>query len=84
MANCSNISVHGKESIAINKDFTLDFILHVLEMSVNSLSINKLTKSQNRSVTFFLNQCVFQDLAMEKMIDSAKGREGLYYLIPQD
>ena len=53
-------------------------------MSVNSLSINKLTKSQNRSVTLFLNQCVFQDLAMEKMIDSAKGREGLYYLIPQD
>ena len=30
--NGSNILVHGKESVAINKDITLDFVLHVLEM----------------------------------------------------
>ena len=84
MEKCSNIPMHGKWSIAINKDITLDFILHVPEMSTNLLSISKLMKSQNYSVTFFSNRCVFQDLATGKTIGNTKEREGLYYLNPQD
>ena len=48
-------------------------------MSCNLLSISKLTKSQNCSITFFSNRCVSQDLTMRKMIGSAEEREGLYY-----
>ncbi|RVW46160.1 hypothetical protein CK203_076170 [Vitis vinifera] len=57
--------------------------VHVPKMSANLLSISKLTKSQNYSVTFFSNRCVFQDLT-RKTIGNAEKREGLYYLIPQD
>ena len=46
VANGSNIPVHGKGSIAINKHITLDSVLHVPEMSTNLLSISKLAKSQ--------------------------------------
>ena len=84
MAKGSNIPVHGKGRIAINKDITLDSVLHVPKMSVNLLSISKLTKSQNCLVMFFSNQCVFQDLTMGKTISNVEEREGLYYLIPQD
>ena len=57
--------------------------VHVPKMSANLLSISKLTKSQNYSVTFFSNRCVFQDLT-RKTTGNAEKREGLYYLIPQD
>ena len=39
----SHIPVHGKESIMINENITLDFVLHVPQMSCNLLSISKLT-----------------------------------------
>ena len=84
VANGLNIPVHGKWSIVINKHITLDSVLHVPEMSTNLLSISKLMKSQNYSVTFFSNRCVFQDLIIGKIIGNAEKREDLYYLIAQD
>ena len=59
---------------------SLDSVLHVPQLSYNLLSISKLTKSQNCSITFFSNRCVFQDLTTRKMIGSSEKREGLLYL----
>ena len=68
----------GKGSISVAPRLTLNFVLHVPELSCNLLYISKLTKSLNH-VIFYPN-CIFQDLTMGKRIDSAKEKEGLYYL----
>ena len=66
--------------MSLSPKITLTCVLHVPKMSCNLLSIKKLTKTSNCSVTFFPNHCVFQDLSSRKMIVSAKERNGLYYL----
>ena len=53
-------------------------------MSCNLLSINKLAKSQNCFVTFFPIHCVIQNLTMGKMMDYAKERGDLYYLVTKE
>ena len=68
----------GKGSISVAPRLTLNFVLHVPELSCNLLYISKLTKSLNH-VIFYPN-CIFQDLTMGKRIGSAKEKEGLYYL----
>lgn len=47
----------------LNPLFTLKKVLHVLNITINLLSIRKLIQDINCSVTFFLNHCIFQDLA---------------------
>jgi len=44
------------------------------------LSIRKLIKDINCSVTFFLDHCIFQDLATGRTIGQARVKDGLYML----
>jgi len=55
-------------------------VLHVPSLSTNLLSVHKLTQDLNCHVIFSSHICVFQDLAMEKMIGVAKAQNGLCYL----
>ena len=55
-------------------------MLHVPNLITNLLSIPKLIKDINCSVTFFLDHCIFQDLATGRMIGQAKVKDGLYIL----
>ena len=84
VANGSLTPVSGKNNVSVTPKITLSSVLHVLNMSCNLLSISKLTKSQNYSVTFFSTHCVFEDLTTGKVIGSAKEREGLYYLVTEE
>ena len=84
VANGSLTPVSGKNNVSVTPKITLSSVSHVLNMSCNLLSISKLTKSQNYSVTFFSTHCVFEDLTTGKVIGSAKEREGLYYLVTEE
>ena len=59
IANGSLTPISGKGNILVTHNITLSSVLHVLNMSCNLLSINKLKKSQNCSITFFLADRVF-------------------------
>ena len=49
-------------------------------IQVNLMSVSRLTRELNCSMTFFPHWCVLQDLATRRMIDLGKQRDGLYYL----
>jgi hypothetical protein len=64
--------VAGQGTIPLNPVFTLKRVLHVPNLTANLLSIQKLIKDINCSVTFFLDHCIFQDLAAGRMIGQAR------------
>lgn len=49
-------------------------------MCPKCLSINKLAKTRNYSIIFYLNYHVFHNQISRKMIGNAKEKNGLYYL----
>lgn len=53
---------------------------YVPKLSINLLSIPKLTTDLNCKVVFYPNYCVFQKLVTGKTIGLAKERECLYIL----
>ncbi|KAF7814526.1 Retrovirus-related Pol polyprotein from transposon TNT 1-94 [Senna tora] len=67
-------------SIKISTTLTLMNVLYVPALACNLLSISKLTQDNNYCATFRAHDCVFQDLASEKMIGNAKEYNGLYIL----
>jgi hypothetical protein len=73
-------TIAGQGTIPLNPVFTLKRVLHVPNLTANLLSIRKLIKDINCSVTFFLDHCIFQDLATGKMIGQARVKDGLYML----
>ena len=54
--------------------------LCVPTFKVNLMSVSRLTRDLNCSMTFFPHWCVLQDLATRRMIGLGKQRDGLYYL----
>ena len=84
VANGSLTPINDKDNVSITLNITLSSVLHVSNMFCNLLFINKLTKSQNYSITFFPTNFVFQNLTMRKMIGSAKEREGFYYVVTKE
>ncbi|CAA3022790.1 uncharacterized protein LOC111406837 [Olea europaea subsp. europaea] len=67
-------------SYQLSEELKLDGVLHVPKFRVNLLSISKLTKALNCTVTFFSDFCVIQDVDMKSMIGLGKQYNGLYYL----
>ena len=56
----------------INAKTEVPDVLHVPSFHVNLLSVSKLTKSLNCSLTFYPDFCVLQDLETKKMIGLGK------------
>lgn len=79
LAAGSTTNVDGLGSITLNSSHSLDSILHVPRFPYSLMSVSKLTKSLNYSVTFFPGSCVFQDLLTGKKIDGVAEHGGLYY-----
>jgi hypothetical protein len=52
-------TIAGQGTIPLNPVFTLKRVLHVPNLTANLLSIQKLIKDINCSVTFFLDHCKF-------------------------
>ena len=79
IADGSLSSIAGKGSIKLSDNLILKSVLHVPNLSCNLLSVSKLSQDSNCSVVFYPTKCEFQDMVTEKMIGSARMRDGLYY-----
>lgn len=79
IADSSLSAVAGEGSIDISKTLVLHNVLHVPNLSCNLLSVSKLSQDLKYCVNISSNPCVFQDLALGKLIGNAKEISGLYY-----
>lgn len=66
-------SISSKGNVNVSPTLSLSSVLHVPKFATNLLSISRLTKDLNCSITFFPSYYVFQDLDSQRMIGS--GRE---------
>lgn len=83
IADGSITTVAGQGDIILSKSLTLKNVLHVPKLLANLVSVTKLTKDCNCSVTFFPSYCVFQEQDTKRTIGRARERDGLYYLEDQ-
>ena len=79
VADGTMASIPGKGTIPLTF-LSLKFVLYVSKLSINLLSIHKLTKDLNCKVVFSSDDCVFQEPVTGMTIGLAKDREGLYFL----
>jgi len=68
-------------TLHLNSIISLKNVLGVPSFKVDLMSISRITRGLNCSVTFFPYWCVLQDLAMKTTIGLGKQRGGLYYLV---
>ncbi|KAL6182057.1 hypothetical protein ACLB2K_043480 [Fragaria x ananassa] len=68
-------------SVLLNSHYYLDNVLYIPNFKVDLLSISRLTRGLNCSVTFSPYWCILQDLVSRKTIGLGKERNGLYYLV---
>ena len=80
LANGSLSKVVGSGTTYLSPDIELLSVLHVPGFPFNLLSISKITKALNCSVSFYPSLCIFQDLKTWRMIGMGHEVDGLYYL----
>jgi hypothetical protein len=80
LANGSLSIVAGSNYTHLSPDIKLLSVLHVPGFPFNLLSISKITKVLNCSVSFYPSLCIFQDLKTRRMIGMGHKVGGLYYL----
>lgn len=68
--NCYHILKHETPNVLYLPDFIF-----------NLLSISKFTKENNCSLTFYAENCLFQDLQNWKLMGIGRTRHELYYLV---
>ncbi|KAI9197977.1 hypothetical protein LWI28_007873 [Acer negundo] len=73
--------ITAKGSLPLNSVYYLHDVLCVPTFKVDLMSVSRLTKGLNCSITFFSYWCILQDLATRRMIGLGKQRDGLYYLV---
>ncbi|KAI9185245.1 hypothetical protein LWI28_005591 [Acer negundo] len=74
-------NIVAKGSLPLNSVYYLNDVLCVPTFKVDLMSVSRLTRGLNCSITFFPYWCVLQDLATRRMIGLGKQRDGLYYLV---
>ncbi|KAK0601793.1 hypothetical protein LWI29_027437 [Acer saccharum] len=74
-------NIVAKGSLPLNSVYYLHDVLCVPTFKVDLMSVSRLTRALNCSITFFPYWCVLQDLATRRMIGLGKQRDGLYYLV---
>jgi hypothetical protein len=70
--------VAGQGIISLSPSLSFKKVLHVPKLAINFLSICKIIKDLNCSVTFFLDHCIFQCLSTGRTIGQARVKDGLY------
>jgi hypothetical protein len=68
LANGSLYHVVGFGHTHLSPDIEFLSVLHVPSFPFNLLSISKITKALNCSVSFYPSLCIFQDLKTRRMI----------------
>ena len=78
LANGSRTPVQGVGSAA-TFIISLSSVLYLPHFSLSLLSVSKISKALNYTVTFFLDRCVFQELGKET-IGTGREQNKLYEL----
>ena len=78
--NGTPMPISGSRNVSFSSTLPLSSVLLTPNLSNDLLSISKITKNLNCSVTFHSTHCVFQDNLTKTTIGIGKEREGLYYL----
>ncbi|KAK2994898.1 hypothetical protein RJ640_001881 [Escallonia rubra] len=76
------VPVHALRQITLGKRLILDQVLGVPDFCFNLMSVSKLTRDLNCTLTFWQNFFVIQDLHSRRLIGVGRERNGLYYLEP--
>ncbi|CAN1284730.1 Retrovirus-related Pol polyprotein from transposon RE1 [Linum perenne] len=77
--NGDSIPVCGTGQKTLNASIVLTGVLDVPGFKCNLISVSRLTKDMNCSITFLRDHCVIQDLRTKKLIGMGELRDGLYY-----
>ena len=80
LAYGSTSCVLGSRTIHLTPLITLTSVLSLPQFSFNLISVSKLTRTLNCSITFFLNYCLIQNLSTKQIIGRGCEFEGLYIL----
>ncbi|RVW66050.1 Retrovirus-related Pol polyprotein from transposon RE1 [Vitis vinifera] len=68
-------------NLPLNSAATLKNVLGVPSFKVDLMSVSRVTKDLNCSVTFFPHWCILQDLTTRTTIGLGEQRDRLYYLV---
>ena len=79
-ANGGITLVTHEESVSNSNSLTLDTVLVIPSLSCNLLSIGQIIETLNCIVKFWPNYCLFQDIAMHRILGSSVKCGKLYYL----
>ena len=80
LANGSTSCVFGSETIYPTPLITLTSVLSLPQLSFNLIFVSKLTITLNRSILFFPDYCLIQDLLTKQIIGKGHESGGLYIL----
>jgi hypothetical protein len=74
----SAVIVESMGNITLDKDITLKDVLFIPDFNCNLISIHKLTRDLDCTVTYDKNYCVMQDLASKRKIGLGDLHDGVY------
>ena len=80
LADRSTSCVLGSRTIHSTSLITLTYVLSLPQFSFNLISVSKLTRTLNCSISFFPDYCFIQDLLTKRIISRGRESEGLYIL----
>ena len=83
LANGSKSCVLGSGTINPTSPIPLTFVLNLPHVSFNLISMSKLTRTLNYSISFFPGYFMFQDLLKKRVIGRRQESGGLYILDPE-
>lgn len=83
LADGSTSAVLGSGTVNPTPSITLSSVLSLPKFAFNLVSVSKLTRTLNCSVSFFPGYCLFQDLVTKKIIGEGHESAGLYILDTQ-
>ena len=80
LADGSTFCVLGSKTIQRTPLITLTSVLSLPQFSFNLISVCKLPRTLNYSISFFPDYCLIQDLSMKRAIGRGRESGGLYIL----
>ena len=80
LADWSTSCVLRSGTIHLTPLITLTSVMSLPQFSFNLISVSKLTRTLNCSISFFPDHCLIQDLSTKRIIGRGRKSKGLYIL----